>query len=324
MSTPKYTSSILITGGTQGLGYHAALALASKLPNTLIVLASRSDSLSSASQINTQLKQSNVIYTPLDLSSLATVRAFAQTWLAANHPPISALLLNAGLQFPGDLQFTPDGIESHFGINHVGHALLFHLLVPCLAPDARILVVSSGVHDIEQAKKWGFKPAYTTGDRVAKPEGTDATEFKGRDRYATSKAANAIWTYALARHLRPAQQEYTVLAFDPGLMFGTQLVRDAGWALQFLNRWLLPRLTGLLRLVLDENINTPTEAGGKLAWLASSDEVKGRKGVYFETRKERDPSVQARDEGVQEELWKWTIQRVKESEDEGRRFEKVE
>jgi NAD(P)-dependent dehydrogenase (short-subunit alcohol dehydrogenase family) len=324
MSSPKYTSSILITGGTQGLGYQCALALASKLPNTLIIIASRRDPLSSATRINTQLKQSNVRYMPLDLGSLATVRSFAQNWNTSNLPPLSALLLNAGLQFPNNLQHTPDGIESHFGINHVGHALLFHLLVPHLAPDARIIVVSSGLHDIEQAKSWGVTPRYTTADRVAAPKGADADESNGRDRYATSKAANAIWTYALARHLSPAQHEYTVLAFDPGLMFGTQLARDAAWILQVLNRWLLPRLTGLMRLIVNENINTPTEAGGKLAWLATSDEVKGRKAVYLETRKERDASVQARDEVMQDELWHWTIQRIKESEEEERRCEKVE
>lgn len=165
-------------------------------------------------------------------------------------------------------------------------------------------------------------PRYTTGDRVAYPNAADAKESAGRDRYATSKAANAIWAFALSQHM--ASTSRAVLAFDPGLMFGTQFARDAGFVLRWLNKWVMPRLTWFFRLVLNENINPPEEAGAKLAWLAAAKEVDGVKSKYFETRKERDASVQARDEEVQEELWKWTIEKVKGSEEEGRRFARVE
>ncbi|OAK99873.1 NAD(P)-binding protein [Phaeosphaeriaceae sp. SRC1lsM3a] len=322
-TTTKYSSTILITGGTQGLGYHTALSLAKSQPNSLIVLASRTDPSSAASSINTKLSQQNVLFTPLDLSSLASVRDFASRWTTSAYPPISALILNAGVQFPAkEVKYTSDGIEAHFGINHVGHALLFHLLVPHLTPAAHIVVVSSGLHDAEQAKSWGFMPRYTTGDRVAYPNAADAKESGGRDRYATSKAANAIWAFALSHHVKDTPK--AVLAFDPGLMFGTQFARDAGPILRWLNKWVMPRLTGLFRLLMNENINPPEEAGAKLAWLATSKEVDGVKSKYFETRKEREASKQAQDESVQEELWSWTIGKIKENEDEGRRFARVE
>jgi NAD(P)-dependent dehydrogenase (short-subunit alcohol dehydrogenase family) len=322
MSYSKYTSTILITGGTQGLGYHTALSLASSHPTTLIILASRTDPSSSAATINSKLQQSNTIYLPLDLSSLASVRSFATTYHASSYPPLSTLVLNAGAQFPGALEFTNDGIEKHFAINHVGHALLFHLLVPCLTSDARILVVTSGLHDPEQGKRWGTIARYTSAEKVARGE---CKESNGRERYATSKTANVLWTFGLARHLNTQHQGgYTVLAFDPGLMFNTGLTREAHWFVRFLAKWVMPPLTGLFSRFVNDNVNTPKESGANLAWLVEGKEVKGLKGIYFEKRKEREAGVVARDVEVQEDLWKWTVERVGTSKEERERFARVE
>jgi NAD(P)-dependent dehydrogenase (short-subunit alcohol dehydrogenase family) len=316
----SYTSSILITGGTQGLGYHTALSLSQTLPSTLIILASRTDPLNSASKINTSLKQSNTIYLPLDLSSLSSVRSFAAQFLKTGYPPLSALVLNAGIQLPGPTEFTDDKIEKHFAVNHVSHALLTHLLTTHLTPDARIIVVSSGLHDPVQGKQWGIISRYSTAANAA--SGSD--EGNGRDRYATSKTANVLWAFALSRHMPPSLQHATVAAFDPGLMFGTGFARDASWFARMLNVYVLPMFTGLFRRWVNGNVNTPKESGGNLAWLVTSKEVAGKKGVYFEKRGEVNASAQARDEKVQEELWEWTVDKVARDEGERTRFGRVE
>lgn len=75
---------------------------------------------------------------------------------------------------------------------------------------------------------------------------------------------------------------------------------------------------------MNQNVNTPQESGENMAWLVTSEEVQGKKSVYFEKRKVKEASVQARDEGVQEELWGWTVERVKQDMEEGRRFGGVE
>jgi NAD(P)-dependent dehydrogenase (short-subunit alcohol dehydrogenase family) len=318
----NYTSTILITGGTQGLGYHCALDLATQNPKSLIIVASRTDPSSSASTINAKLKQSNVQYTPLDLGTLASVRTYAKTFLEANYPPISALVLNAGIQIPDGVNYTPDKIEKHFAVNHVGHALLFHLLAPRLQPTARIVVVSSGMHDPELGKPVGIVARYTTPERAAHPTEEDVKENNGRDRYATSKAANILWAFALSSHV--AQSQHTVLAFCPGLMFGTNFTRDSSWVLRFLNNTILPYSTGLFRMLMNDNVNTPQESGANLAWLVMDKEHEGKKGIYFEKRRVRDASVVARDVKLQEELWKWTIEKISESEEEASRFAKLE
>jgi NAD(P)-dependent dehydrogenase (short-subunit alcohol dehydrogenase family) len=316
----KFTSSILITGGTQGLGYHTAHSLSLLLPSTLLILASRTDSLSSASKINASTKHSNAIFLPLDLSSLSSVRTFCSTFLATTYPPLSGLILNAGIQLPGDTEFTPDGIEKHFGVNHVAHSLLFHLLAPRLTATARVVVVASGLHDPVQGKQWGIISRYSTPANAAK----GAEEGNGRDRYATSKTANVLWAFALSRHLPPSKSGVTVVAFDPGLMFGTGFARDASWFARMLNVYVLPMFTGLFRRFVHGNVNTPKESGGNLAWVVTSEEVKGLKGMYFEKRGEAEASKQARDEGAQEELWEWTVERIARDEGEKERFERVE
>jgi NAD(P)-dependent dehydrogenase (short-subunit alcohol dehydrogenase family) len=321
MAKQTYTSSILITGGTQGLGYQAALTIAAELPSTLIVLASRTDPNSAATTINTKLKQSNVQYMQLDLGTLASVRTFAEKWTAASFPPISALLLNAGLQFPGDIEYTTDGMEKHFAVNHVAHALLFHLLAPYLTPTARIIVVTSGLHDIRTGGIFKIYPRYTNGDEVAKPSPTQIKESAGRDRYATSKAANAIWANALGRHL--AHTDKTVLAFDPGLMFGTGLSRAAPAPARFAAKWVLPHLTPLFRLLLNPNINTQQESGERLAWLVTCKEVEGKKAVYYEGKTVKEMSEQSRNKEVQDELWEWTVGRVAQNGEEKEKFGKV-
>lgn len=143
----KLTGTVLVTGGTLGLGYQAALQLAQQRPEYQIIVASRKDSDTSAAAINKATGRSNAIFLPLDLSSLANVRAFAEKYSKQGYPPIKALLLNAGLQKATGISYTEDGYETTFGVNHVGHALLFFLLQSHLAPDARIVITASGVHD---------------------------------------------------------------------------------------------------------------------------------------------------------------------------------
>ncbi|KAL4956721.1 NAD(P)-binding protein [Aspergillus filifer] len=327
------TTSILITGGTTGLGYHCALTLAQKFPASRIFLASRSDKTHAATSINKSLSQKNVSYLPLDLSNRSKIRTFVQKWSDANYPPISHLLLNAGLQVPGDISYTDEGIEKTFGTNHVGHALLFHLLTPYLADDARIVVTASGTHDPDQ--KSGLPDAvYTSAEELARPTTAENLTREGRQRYGTSKLVNIMWTYALERRFEAlrnrsesgsgsegARKNWTIASFDPGLMPGTGLARDAGPVFRFLWYNVFPRIMPLLRLVYTANIHTPEESGASLAWFASDESVKGKSGVYFEGRKEIKSSKDSYDTAKQEDLWGWTVKNLAGGEEERARFE---
>ncbi|KFY18831.1 hypothetical protein V493_08316 [Pseudogymnoascus sp. VKM F-4281 (FW-2241)] len=318
----SFTHTALVTGGTANLGFQCALSIAQQHPEYLVVICSRSDPNSAAASINETTRQKNVIFLPIDLSSLANVRAFADTWKTKQFPAIIALVLNAGLQIPGDVRMTGDGMESTFEINHVGHALLFHLLFPHLADKARITTTSSGTHD--PAQKWGLPDAeYVTAEQLAHPT-PESAKNAGRQRYATSKLANIMWTYALHRRLSAMpERKLTVAAFDPGLMPGTNLGREGNSLEQFLWYRVLPRILPLLRLILNPNIHTPQESGANLARLAIGADVEGKSGVYFEGKKIISSSKDSYDESKQEDLWEWTIKATAASEDERRQFELV-
>lgn len=312
----SYKNAVLVTGGTIGLGYYAALEIARKHPEYLVVVASRTDAHSAARTINNTLRQKNTLFMPLDLGSFAKIRSFVNVWESKKYPPIIALLLNAGLQFPGEMHYTEDGIEATFGVNHVGHALLFHLLVPFMTKNARVVVTASGTHD--PAQKSGMPDAtYITAEDVAHPKpGSD--KGNGRLHYSTSKLTNILWTYALNRRFAALGQHMTVIAFDPGLMPGTGLAREYPPILRFIWNHVGPRLLWLLRRLVTPNTHTPQESGASLAWAAVDNMETG---VYFEGRKKIASSVVSYEEPKQEDLWEWTVKTVSTSEEERKKFD---
>ncbi|CAK7212225.1 hypothetical protein SCUCBS95973_001387 [Sporothrix curviconia] len=344
--------AVLITGGTLNLGFEAARTIAlGHYPGSkedpdkyLLVLLSRTDKNNAADAINKQAaaagKPHRAVFRRLDLADLQGVRQFGRTWaegVAAGNtqdfPPIQTLLLNAGLQFPAELVTVPSsGLEATFAVNHVGHALLFHLLAPYLdaavsPTGARVVVTSSGTHD--PAQKSGVPDAvYTSAEDLAHPP-PDMVHVPGRQRYASSKLANVLWTYALARHLQQAgklagrdTQKYpgiTANAFDPGLIPGTGLLRSGTGVERFLWNNVLPHIMPVLRMAYSTpNVNTAETSGRNLARLAvgpggsggedSTDGiVQGISGKYYEMRRPIPTSKDSYVEAKQEDLWDWTI-----------------
>lgn len=321
----EYVNTVLITGGTTGLGYGTALSIAKQHPNYLVIIASRTDKENAETRINKTTGLNNVRYTPLDLSSLANVRTYVDEYARQKHPPIKALLLNAGLQIVSGVTYSRDGIETTFAITHVGNALLFYLLRPYLASDARITVTSSGTHDPEQ--KTGMPEAvYNNAEEIAHPT-PELEKNAGQQRYTTSKLCNILWTKALDRRLSQApsgQPKWTINAFDPGFMPGTGLARDHPLILRFLWFTVMPHVLPLLRLVLgSQNIYTPEQSGKNLARLATAADVEGVSGVYFEGPKEIKSGELSYDTKKQEDLYEWTIDALAKSKEERAIFAKV-
>ncbi|TGJ84813.1 hypothetical protein E0Z10_g3984 [Xylaria hypoxylon] len=318
-----YTRSAIVTGGTQNLGYYAALDIARQHPDWLVVVCSRSDREHAADSINEALKQRNTVFLPVDLSDSKSVRNFAKDWSAKDYPPIQALCLNAALQFPDKIVYTPEGIEATFAITHVGNSLLFHLLCPHLASQARVVITSSGTHD--PAQKSGLPdPIYTTGEELAHPPPAIANG-PGRGHYANAKLANVLWTYALHKRLsqKVPDRGIVVNAFDPGLMPGTGLAREYSATMRFVWNKVLPKLAPVLRAVYSANIHKPSDSAASLARLAVSPEMAGISGKYFEGRKEIPSSKDSYDEKKIEDLWNWTVRYCAQDESEVERFENL-
>ncbi len=302
------SQTIIITGATQGLGYYAAQTLAQQ--NHTLVLAGRNAAKNEAAAeaIRRATHNRNVHAMPLDLASLASVRQFVNDLrVRMDLPPLFGLINNAGLQIVGPTEYTTDGFEMTFGVNHLGHFLLTNLLLPYFAEAGRIVIVSSGTHypDEPFARALGVPPpAYTTAEALAHPQPTTGKPATvGAERYATSKLCNLLFAYELVRRLNTENRTgLTVNAYDPGLMPGSGLARQASALAQWAWRNVFP----VFRML--PNVGSVQTSGPLLAQLVSDPTFAGVTGKYFYfhrpgDRREKPSSPESYDLAKARDLW---------------------
>ncbi len=269
--------TFLVTRANAGIGYATATELARRGGRVHIACRSRSKGEAAAAAIAAAAGTDQVLFLHLDLASLASVRQAAAEFIALDEP-LHVLVNNAGVA--GQRGLTADGFEIHFGVNHLGHFALTTILLPLLRDSgpARIVNVASDAH--YQAKGIKF----------------DALRYKtkgitGFNEYAVSKLANVLFTQELARRLDPA--EVTVSALHPGVV-ASQIWRRVPWP---------------ARQIMTRNMLT-IEAGARTSLhCATSPEVAGESGKYFDKCKVTEPSAVATPE-LAARLWehseKWT------------------
>ena len=291
------TKTFIVTGGNSGLGFECASVLAKDSGN-LVVIACRD--VRQGEEAVTRMKDAsgNIRVLALDLASQPSIHAFVDEFRAGRFPPLTGLVCNAGGQNVAAPTKTPDGYETTFATNHLGHYLLTRLLLPDFASGARITFTASGTHD--PAQKTGMPaPQYTTAEAAAH-------DFKpglkaGQRRYTTSKLCNIYTTYELARRLASSPdarlQSLRVNALDPGLMPATGLARSYPPPLRFVSRYILPALS----LVMS-NVHNPATSGRRLALLASGGEGDAT-GKYFSDGKESPSSADSYNAANALDLW---------------------
>jgi NAD(P)-dependent dehydrogenase (short-subunit alcohol dehydrogenase family) len=287
------TKSVIITGATSGLGLECARALLDSDPSWHLVLPVRDRNRGAAAVAELGEPQRCTVM-GMDLASLASVRAFTDDLRSASLPPLHAVVCNAGLQVVSGTEWTVDGVETTFGVNHLGHFALVQGLLDVLARPARILLVSSGTHD--PTKRTGMPhPRYRSAAELAHP--AESAEVDGRRRYTTSKLCNVLYAYELDRRLGSTPGGVTVNAFDPGLMPGSGLARDYSTLGRLAWRYLFPALRVL------PNVNSTRASGRHLAALVNDARFDGVSGQYFEGRRPIKSSVDSYDAGKARDLW---------------------
>ena len=107
---------------------------------------------------------------------------------------------------------------------------------------------------------------------------------KGMQRYNSSKLANILWTYALARHIADAKSGITANAFNPRLMPCTGLARDYSPFAKVIWFHILPHIVPLLRMVIPF-VRDIAGSGADLARVALSLGTAGIYGKYFDGRR---------------------------------------
>ncbi len=262
---------VLVTGGNSGIGFECARQLARQGWQVLIASRSREASVQAVRQIAQESGTEAASESGLDLGSLASVRAFVKE-IERRDLPLRALVCNAGLQIIKGPQFSPDGFERTVAVNHLGHFLLTNLLLTRLIAKepARIVIVSSGVHDPK--RKTGMpRPAVIDMETLTTTGGPRKGEFEGRLAYVNSKLCNLWFAYELVRRIETAHvledgQRLTVNGFDPGLVPGSGLARDYSPALRFIWDRVLPGIARVLTLVVP-HVSTARKSGHALARL---------------------------------------------------------
>lgn len=287
-------TTIVMTGGSSGFGAIAAGRLV-RASGTRMLIGARSPSAGTV---------------PLDLTRLDSVRAFAGSVRERlGDTRVDALLLNAGTVLPDDDGRTPDGYETTFAVNHLAHYLLLRLLMPALADEARVVLTTSGTHD----------PA--TGASLATPRHADAALLAhpdhdpdrptqprkaGERAYTASKLCGVLTARSLRAHPDIRSRHVTVIAYDPGQVFGTGLARDLAAPLRAAWAVLGTPLGAPLRR-FNRNLNTRAAAAQALATLARGAARPPDGQTYAALRRGRltwpDPSVLARRDDLAHALW---------------------
>ncbi|HVS78502.1 MAG TPA: SDR family NAD(P)-dependent oxidoreductase [Steroidobacteraceae bacterium] len=264
--------TVLITGATSGIGAVAARRLAERGARIVFVARDRSR----AQETLRALRAANPAQTHAafhaDLSRLREMKRVAAE-IAAAEPKIDVLMNNAGL-IASRNQKTEDGLELMFATNHMSYFVLTLLLLERLraAPAARIVSTASEAH------------------RRAKLDFGRLPGQKGATGYGTTKLCNILFTRELARRL--AGTGITANCLHPGFV-ATRFGDNAGGAMRT-GIAIAKRLFAL----------TPEEGAKTMVYLASSPEVAGRSGGYYDRCAPAEPSPEAQSDEAAGRLWR--------------------
>jgi NAD(P)-dependent dehydrogenase (short-subunit alcohol dehydrogenase family) len=264
---------VLITGPTSGVGKEIALQLAPLGAELILACRDLKKGKKTASEITRRSGSTKPDVMQVDLSSQGSIREFAREF-RRKYRRLDVLINNAA----GNRGTLPkvdsvDGIELTFATNVLGYFLLTQELLPLLqrSAPARIINVASVYASDLDLDDLQF----------------ERRRFESFRAYAQSKACDRLLTWALARRLDGSG--VTANAMAPGLITETGLYRNAA-----------PDL--VKRLSQYSGGRTSAQGADTAVWLASSPEVEGVSGKFFEEREEL--PCEFRNKRDEEKLWR--------------------
>jgi NAD(P)-dependent dehydrogenase (short-subunit alcohol dehydrogenase family) len=256
--------TVLITGATDGVGRHV-LELAAKDGARVLVHGRDRARAEDAAQAALKAGAASAAVCLADFASLAEVRAMAAAVLAGEGR-LDVLINNAGVGLfaGGERQVSRDGYELHFAVNYLAPFLLTLQLLPLVRASAPARIVN--VSSLGQAP-------IDFGDVMLEHS------YSGMQGYCQSKLAQIMFTFDLSEQLKGSG--VTVTALHPGTFMNTKMVTGQGARPQ-----------------------SRVEDGAAATWrLASSPEVEGQTGVFYNQFSLGRANDQAYDVKARRELW---------------------
>ncbi len=222
--------TILITGGTSGIGYQAALKLVSLGHNIILpcksILRANEVLTNIFNQFPCHSPKKGKIYTPImDLSDLKSIDSLCSE-LKTKRVNIDVLILNAGLQYTGSKtpRLSTQGIELTFAVNHLSHFYLTQKILPLIDKnnDPKIIITSSEVHNPNSGGgKVGAKASLGNLKGLESGPGfemIDGNKFNADKAYKDSKLCNILFARKLSNYLMREKLSIPVIAWAPGLV----------------------------------------------------------------------------------------------------------
>jgi NAD(P)-dependent dehydrogenase (short-subunit alcohol dehydrogenase family) len=264
---------LAITGATSGIGAETVKALASKFETVFLIVRNEKKADSFINELAKEHSRTKFVVVPCDLSDLSSV-AKAANKILTETDSLYALVNNAGGIFP-DGKLTVDGIEQTFQINHLGHFLLTHKLMPLLEKTvgARIINVSSEAH------------------RAANPKMDDIKNignYKSFPAYANAKLHNILFTKSLVE--KYGNKHIASYCLHPGVV-KTNFGGD---------------FSGFFKVLikLAQPFMITAEKGAKTTiYLATAANDSLENGGYFAKSRRTKPSAMANSKSLREKLW---------------------
>jgi retinol dehydrogenase-14 len=272
-SGPMAGRTVLVTGGTGGIGKATALGLAAMGAHLAITGRDRGRAEGAAREIHAAGRGQVDVFVA-DLSSQSEVRRLADEVLQSLFR-IDVLVNNVG-GYWNTRHVTADGLERTFALNHLAPFLLTNLLLDRLthSAPARVVTVASNAHaqgridfdDLQSERSWSGARAYNQ-----------------------SKLANVLFTYELARRL-PATC-VTANALHPGVVRTSFGAEDPA-AVQ---RLLVPFMRPFMK--------APAQGAATSIQLASAPALEQVTGRYFANRNPKRSSKRSYDQAAAARLW---------------------
>lgn len=266
---------MLVTGATSGIGLEASVELARMGGQIVMVGRDPGKTQAAVAEVQRRSGASTVESLLCDFSSQASIRRLADD-VRARYPRLHVLINNAGTVY-AQRTLTGDGIEATFAVNHLGYFLLTNLLVDVIkaSAPARIVNVASVGH---------YRGTMDFDDL-----GFERGGYQIMRAYSRSKLGNVLFTHSLARQLEGTG--VTVNALHPGAVATNIWSGAPGWA------------KPILAVVKALFMISPAKGGQTLVYLATSPEVEGKTGLYFEKNRPRTAAPLALDEALAQRLW---------------------
>jgi NAD(P)-dependent dehydrogenase (short-subunit alcohol dehydrogenase family) len=259
--------TVLITGSTDGVGKLVAQRLAQAGAHVLLHGRNREKGQRTLADISAATGSDKLEFHLADLSSLIEVRGLAEM-VAARHEALHLLINNAGIGFgPRDAmrrELSRDGYELRFAVNYLAGFLLTHLLLPTVRRGVPARIVN-----VSSAGQYpiDFDDVMLTHD------------YEGTRAYRQSKLAQVMFTIDLAAQLK--DEGITVTCLHPATFMNTNMVIESGYA----------------------PMSRVEDGADAILALATSRDMEGRTGLYFDGKREARANAQAYDAAARRRLW---------------------